>query len=149
MAPSRCSNLRGFAFLLVGIILGTLRAFWDSTPCALESLDDGVKEDDRAVPTIPDELVRDIANDDCHGERQCSDNNTDGPLDAIDGDNRERGGTNEDDEDLTTNHYSVDAQEKVVLEHTLEDVEFVVETTIAILVSIVNYECQLGKRVQT
>lgn len=130
--PSRHSNLWRFTLLLVGRLLRFLLASRDSAPYAIESIDDGGEKDDRAVPTIADEFVRDVANDDSGGERECGDNNTDRPLGSIDGDNGESARPKEDDEDLTSDHDGVDAEEEVVLEHALEDIEFVVKTTVAI-----------------
>lgn len=121
-----------FTILLVNRLVCLLLTSQNCAPCAVESVDDGGKKNNRAVPTSTDKFVGNIANEDSGGERECGDDNADGPLGYIDGNNGESRGTNKNNEDLTANHQGVDAEEEVVLEHALEYVEFVVKTTIAV-----------------
>jgi len=80
----------------------------------------------QVIPVLADEFVWHATNNDCPGKGKGSDDNTDGPLDAVDGDNGEGLSANEDNKDLTADHDCVDDDEKVVLVYVLEYVKFIV-----------------------
>ena len=78
------------------------------------------------MPVLADEFVWHATDNDCRGEGKSSDDDTDGPLDAVDVNYGEGPSANEDNKDLTADHDCVDDDEKVVLVYVLEYVEFIV-----------------------
>ncbi len=79
-------------------------------------------------------LVREESDEDGPWQAERGEDDTDGPLLAIDVSDAECTTTNEDDGDLCTNHDAVDANEEVVVLQTSENVELVIQTTIVELV---------------
>ena len=75
---------------------------------------------------LADEFVWHATDNDRPREGNGSDNDTDSPLDAVDGDYGESLSAYEDNKDLTADHDCVDNDEKVVLVYVLENVEFIV-----------------------
>lgn len=75
-------------------------------------------------------LVGEEADQDGHGQRQCCEDDADGPLVSADLGDAEGLATDEDNGDLGADHDAVDADEEVVVLQAGEDVQFVVETTV-------------------
>lgn len=84
--------------------------------------------DDLEVP------VGETADD--HGPQETRQRGSDanGPLHPGESFDTDSCTSNKNDHDLATDHNGIDAQEEVVLEHALEDIELVVKTTVVELV---------------
>lgn len=78
--------------------------------------------------------IREETDEDCHWEREGSEDKADSPLYAINRCNAEGTATNKDDCYLGADHDTVDTDEEEIALKTFEDVEFVVETTVVELV---------------
>lgn len=78
--------------------------------------------------------IRQETDEDCHWERQRSKKQANCPLNTINVGDAKCSTTNEDDCYLSTNHNAVDTNEEEVALQTLEDIEFVVQTTVVELV---------------
>ena len=80
--------------------------------------------------TLPDELIRNQANNDTDGQREETQDYRVAPLSTVESGHLEGDTTNEDDHRLTTNHDSQDDDEEPVVGDALENIETVIEPAV-------------------